>query len=80
MILKKFLAVFFPPILVIKTLDPYPDSLEIQIRIRIQLIGIHNTGFSVKDEEKEDENADDDDSDDEAGGNFFNELCTVQVP
>ncbi len=50
-------------------------------------IGIHNTGFldwkwafSVKDEEKEDENADDDDSDDEAGGNFFNELYTVQVP
>ncbi len=33
-----------------------------------------------KDEEKEDENADDDDSDDEAGGNFFNELYTVQVP
>ena len=36
--------------------------------------------FSIKDEEKEDENADDDDSDDEAGGNFFNELYTVQVP
>ncbi len=35
--------------------------------------------FSIKDEEKEDENADDDDSDDEAGGNFFNELYTVQV-
>jgi hypothetical protein len=35
--------------------------------------------FSIKDEDKEEENADDDDSDDEAGGNFFNELYTVQV-
>jgi hypothetical protein len=29
--------------------------------------------------EKENENDDDDDSDDEDGGNFFNELYTVQV-
>ncbi len=33
----------------------------------------------LQDVEKENENDDDDDSDDEDGGNFFNELYTVQV-